>query len=109
MKSGVLPCEVGKGVDLCVICGKRFDRCIIAIAGMSDGHTMNNEARAEQARWKEVNDVIQAELAALWPQAKYRQLESLMHAATLFVWPASEKEDGDVRDLWMRLYVIERC
>lgn len=72
--------------------------------------TMNrDDARAERARWKEVDDVIRAELTAHSPEAKYRQLESLMHAAALFAWPASEKEDGDVRDIWMRLYAIERC
>jgi len=73
-------------------------------------HTMNrDEARAERERWKEVNDVIEAELSALSPEAKYRQLESLMQAAALFSWPASEKEDGDVRDIWMRLHAIARC
>jgi hypothetical protein len=68
-----------------------------------------DEARAERARWKEVDDVIRAELTALSPEAKFRQLESLMQAAALFAWPDSEKEDAEVREVWMRLYAIERC
>ena len=72
--------------------------------------TMNrDEVRADLTRWKEVNEVIAAELAALSPEEKFRQSESLMQSASLFAWPDSEEEDTRVRDLWMRLHVIERC
>jgi Ser/Thr protein kinase RdoA (MazF antagonist) len=71
--------------------------------------TMNrDEARAALRGWKEVEDVIAAELAALTPEAKLRQLESLMQAARLFAWPATEEEDGEVRGVWMRLHAMQR-
>jgi hypothetical protein len=68
-----------------------------------------DDARAALGRWKEVDDVIAAELAALTPEAKLRQLESLMQAARLFAWPAAEDEDGEVRSVWMRLHAMKRC
>jgi hypothetical protein len=72
--------------------------------------TMNrDEVRAAFGRWKEVDDVIAAELASLTPEAKLRQLESLIQAARLFAWPASEDEDGEVRGVWMRLHAMQRC
>lgn len=68
-----------------------------------------DEVRADLTRWKEVNEVIAAELAALSPEEKFRQFESLMQSASLFAWPDSEKEDAEVREVWMRLFAIERC
>jgi hypothetical protein len=71
--------------------------------------TMNrDEARAALGGWTEVEDVIAAELAALTPEAKLRQLESLMQAGRLFAWPATEDEDGEVRSVWMRLHAMQR-
>ncbi|HEV7487329.1 MAG TPA: hypothetical protein VGQ65_16780 [Thermoanaerobaculia bacterium] len=71
--------------------------------------TMNrDEAHAALGGWKEVEDVIAAELAALTPEAKLRQLESLMQAARLFAWPPAEEEDREVRGVWMRLHAMQR-
>ncbi len=67
-------------------------------------------ARAWLARWKEVERVTTEEALALTHEAKFRQLESLMRSAHLFVWPAAtEEEDERVREVWMRLHAIERC
>ncbi|HEV7428492.1 MAG TPA: hypothetical protein VGQ46_19210 [Thermoanaerobaculia bacterium] len=72
--------------------------------------TMNrDDALAALGGWKEVEDVIAAELAALTPEAKLQQLESLMQAARLFAWPATEEEDGEVRGVWMRLHAMKQC
>jgi len=68
-----------------------------------------DEARAALGRWKEVDDVIAAELAALTPEAKLRQLESLMLASRIFSWPPTDAEDRKVRDVWMRLHALTRC
>jgi hypothetical protein len=75
-----------------------------------ESRTMDrDEARAALARWKEVDDVIATELAALTPESKLRQLESLMQSAALFSWPASAPEDLRVLDVWLRLHALERC
>lgn len=72
--------------------------------------TMNrDDARAALGRWKEVDDVIAAELALLTPEAKLRQLESLMLAGRIFEWPPADDEDREVRHLWMRLHAMKRC
>jgi hypothetical protein len=68
-----------------------------------------NGAHAMQVRWDEVNRVTREEARALTPGAKLRQLESLMEAADLFAWPATDEEDARVRELWLRLYAHERC
>jgi Ser/Thr protein kinase RdoA (MazF antagonist) len=68
-----------------------------------------DDALAALGGWKEVEDVIAAELAALTPEAKLQQLESLMQAARLFAWPATEEEDGEVRGVWMRLHAMKQC
>jgi hypothetical protein len=68
-----------------------------------------DEALAALGEWKEVEDVIAAELAALTPEAKLQQLESLMQAARLFAWPAAEEADGEVRGVWMRLHAMKQC
>jgi hypothetical protein len=65
------------------------------------------EARAWMARWQEVDRVSLAEAQRLTPEAKLRQLDSLMQAAGLFEWPPiMDREDERVRELWMRLHAL---
>jgi hypothetical protein len=65
------------------------------------------EARAWMARWKEVDRATLAEARRLTPEAKLRQLDSLMQAASLFEWPSvMDREDERVRELWMRLHAL---
>lgn len=58
------------------------------------------------ARWGEVTRVIADEARALSGEEKLRQLGSLMESAELFSWPAEERDDQRVRDLWRRLHAM---
>lgn len=53
--------------------------------------------------WKVVAQAEIAELCALSPEVKLRQLDALAESAPLFDWFAAEDEDLRVRELWITL------
>lgn len=63
----------------------------------------SEDARAWAARWKEVGETEIAELRALSPEVKLRQLVALQQSASLFDWSYAGEEDDRVRELWITL------
>lgn len=63
----------------------------------------NEDVRAWAAGWKEVAAAEIAELRALPPEVKLRQLNALARSASLFDWSSADEEDDRVRELWITL------
>ena len=63
----------------------------------------SEDIRAWAAGWKEVAEAEIAELRALPPEVKLRQLDALAQSASLFDWSSADEEDDRVRELWITL------
>lgn len=63
----------------------------------------NQDLRTWVDGWKEVARAETAELRALTPEVKLRQLDALAQSASLFEWSSAEDEDDRVRELWISL------
>jgi hypothetical protein len=59
------------------------------------------DVQAWSAGWQEVARTEIAELRALSPEMKLRQLGALAQSASLFDWSSTDDEDRRVRELWV--------
>jgi hypothetical protein len=63
----------------------------------------NEDVQSWANGWKEVARAEIAELRALPPEMKLRQLDALAASASLFDWSSIDDEDRRVRELWITL------